>query len=53
MERLNPDEMALIERPDNAVMLKQVETWAAINSGTRNLEGLATVANPWGNPTHA
>ena len=45
MERLNPDEMALIERPDNAVMLKQVETWAAINSGTRNLEGLAAVAN--------
>lgn len=44
MERLTPQELALIERPDNATMLKQVETWAAINSGTRNLDGLATVA---------
>lgn len=44
MERITPDELALIERPDNAAMLQQVERWAAINSGTRNLDGLAAVA---------
>lgn len=44
MERLTPHELTLIARPDHATMLGQVETWAAINSGTRNLEGLAVVA---------
>ncbi len=45
MERLTPQEQALIERPDNAAMLAQVERWAAINSGTRNLAGLALMAD--------
>ena len=33
-----------IERIDAAAMLARVERWAAINSGTRNLAGLATMA---------
>ncbi len=33
-----------IERAAEAPLLKQVETWAAINSGTGNLAGLNTVA---------
>ena len=37
-------ESALIETATTAPMLAQVEAWAAINSGTRNLKGLATVA---------
>lgn len=44
MERLTLQERALVERPDNAAMLRQVEIWSAINSGTRNLDGLADVA---------
>ena len=44
MERMTPQELALIERPDNAAMLQQVERWAAINTGTRNLAGLAVMA---------
>lgn len=44
MDRLSPAEQALIARPDNAAMLHQVEQWAVINSGTRNLEGLGVMA---------
>ena len=35
---------ALIERIDAAAMFAQVERWAAINSGTANLAGLAAMA---------
>ena len=41
---LTASESALIETATTAPMLAQVEAWAAINSGTRNLKGLATVA---------
>ncbi|MEP9401102.1 hydrolase [Sphingomonas sp. VNH70] len=44
MERLSPDERRLIEHIDGAAMLAQVERWVAVNSGTRNLAGLATMA---------
>ncbi|HUQ14101.1 MAG TPA: hydrolase [Novosphingobium sp.] len=40
MEQLTPAEAALVGRIDPAPMLAQVEAWSAINSGTRNLEGL-------------
>lgn len=42
---LTPDETALIARASAAPMLAQVRQWAAINSGTRNLAGLATMAS--------
>src|SRR3546814_4420357 len=32
------------ERASDAPMLEQVQAWAAINSGTRNLRGLADMA---------
>lgn len=41
---LSSTEQSLIEKAANAPMLAQVETWAAINSGTSNLAGLARVA---------
>ena len=41
---LTKDEGRAIEGIDQAAMLAQVERWAAINSGTRNLAGLATMA---------
>ncbi|WP_293883585.1 hydrolase [Sphingomonas sp.] len=44
MTTLTYDENSLIDRAGAAPMLRQVETWAAINSGTGNLAGLATVA---------
>lgn len=34
----------LIETIDGRAMLEQVERWVAVNSGTRNLSGLATMA---------
>jgi glutamate carboxypeptidase len=37
-------EQALVERAAATPMLIQVERWAAINTGTRNLEGLKAVA---------
>ena len=36
---MSNDERALVERIDQAAMLAQVERWAAVNSGTRNLAG--------------
>ena len=41
---LTASESALIETATTAPMLAQVEAWATINSGTRNLKGLAEVA---------
>jgi glutamate carboxypeptidase len=42
---MNATERALTEHAATAPMLAQVETWAAINSGTDNLAGLAEVAS--------
>ncbi|MGQ0589838.1 MAG: hydrolase [Sphingosinicella sp.] len=38
-------EAATVERCADAPMLDQVTAWAAVNSGSRNLAGLATVAD--------
>ena len=37
-------ERGAVERCDGAAMLRQVESWSAVNSGSRNLDGLAHVA---------
>ncbi len=42
---LSNHESALVERAGSAPMRAQVEQWAAINSGTANLQGLAEVAS--------
>ena len=44
MGDLNSTERQAVERAAAEPMLAQVEAWAAINSGTGNLEGLKTVA---------
>jgi glutamate carboxypeptidase len=44
MDVLSPSELALTQSARAQPMLSQVERWSAINSGTRNLVGLATVA---------
>lgn len=44
MEGLSTIERAAVERARAAPMLAQVEAWAAVNSGTRNLAGCATMA---------
>ena len=44
MTILKPSETATLERAADAPMLAQVESWAAVNSGTGNLAGLKTVA---------
>ncbi|HEX8573968.1 MAG TPA: hydrolase [Allosphingosinicella sp.] len=44
MRGLTSDEAAAVERAADEPMLAQVEAWAAVNSGSRNLEGLARVA---------
>jgi glutamate carboxypeptidase len=41
---MSNDERALVERIDQAAMLAQVERWAAVNSGTRNLAGVGHMA---------
>jgi glutamate carboxypeptidase len=43
MEGLSEIERACVERAMAADMLGQVETWSAVNSGSRNLDGLATL----------
>ncbi|MDE1918627.1 MAG: hydrolase [Sphingomonadales bacterium] len=43
-ENLSPTERALVERAMAAPMLDQVLAWAAINSGSDNLAGLAMMA---------
>src|SRR4051812_50164843 len=40
MRGLTSDEAAAVERCAGEPMLAQVEAWAAVNSGSRNLEGL-------------
>lgn len=44
MNGILPPETALLERAATAPMLAQVEAWAAINSGSRNLAGLDAMA---------
>ncbi|HEX8261351.1 MAG TPA: hydrolase [Allosphingosinicella sp.] len=44
MRGLSSDEAAAMERSAGEPMLAQVEAWAAVNSGSRNLDGLARVA---------
>lgn len=44
MTILSALETTALERAADAPMLRQVETWAAVNSGTGNLAGLNTVA---------
>jgi glutamate carboxypeptidase len=41
---LTPDERAALASIDPATLLAQVETWCAINSGSRNLAGLEATA---------
>lgn len=44
MTHVTRDEKACLEHAANAPMLAQVERWAAINSGTTNLDGLRHMA---------
>ena len=44
MRGLTSDEAAAVERSAVEPMLAQVEAWAAVNSGSRNLDGLARIA---------
>jgi glutamate carboxypeptidase len=44
MRGLTSEEAAAVERAAGEPMLAQVEAWAAVNSGSRNLDGLARVA---------
>ncbi|HEX9965135.1 MAG TPA: hydrolase [Allosphingosinicella sp.] len=44
MRGLSRDEAAAVERCAGEPMLAQVEAWAAVNSGSRNLVGLGQVA---------
>ncbi len=44
MQGLSTSERDCVERATEAPMLGQVETWAAINTGSRNLDGLARMA---------
>jgi glutamate carboxypeptidase len=44
MRGLSGDERDAVERCGGEPMLQQVETWSAINSGSRNLAGLARIA---------
>lgn len=45
MNNLSPVEMRAVAHPDQSAMLAQVERWAAINSGSRNLRGLNLMAD--------
>lgn len=45
MERLDGREREAAAQAANAPMLDQLTAWAAVNSGSRNLAGLETVAN--------
>src|SRR4051794_20715257 len=44
MRGLSANEAATVERAAAERMLDQVRSWAAVNSGTRNLAGLARMA---------
>lgn len=45
MRGLTSDERSVLERAAAEPMLEQVEHWAAVNSGSNNLAGLATMAS--------
>jgi glutamate carboxypeptidase len=45
MRELSDKEAAAVERCGDAPMLDQVTAWAAVNSGSRNLAGLAAIAD--------
>ena len=45
MSSLSPAESAIVERSREQDSLTLVEQWSQINSGTRNLAGLATIAD--------
>jgi glutamate carboxypeptidase len=45
MGALSSTEQTAVERAGAEPMLAQVEAWAAINSGSRNLDGLARIAD--------
>ncbi|MBY8820966.1 hydrolase [Sphingomonas colocasiae] len=45
MTRISPAESTVVEAARSAPMLAQVERWAAVNSGSRNLAGLDTMAH--------
>jgi glutamate carboxypeptidase len=45
MSELSPVERGMLDRIDPAAMLEQVLAWSAINTGTRNLDGLARQAD--------
>lgn len=49
MTPLSVSEQKILEDAAAAPMLAQVEAWAAINSGSRNASGLATMAQMLGN----
>ena len=44
MRGVTSDEQAVLERLADAPMLAQVESWASVNSGSRNLDGLERMA---------
>ena len=44
MRGVTNEERAMLEQATAAPMLEQVQSWAAANSGSRNLEGLAEMA---------
>ncbi|MHA3841653.1 hydrolase [Sphingomonas aestuarii] len=45
MTKLSREEQAAAEAASGADILPQVERWVAVNSGTRNLAGVATMGN--------
>src|SRR5919106_5607669 len=45
MEGLSETERACVERAMAADMLRQVENWCAVNTGSRNLDGLSILAS--------
>ena len=45
MNELSPIERAAVAHASASPMLARTEAWAAVNSGTRNLAGLATMAD--------
>jgi len=44
MGAISTTEQAAVERASAEPMLAQVEAWSAVNSGSRNLDGLASIA---------
>ncbi len=44
MQQVSTSEAGLIDTIDGTAMLAQVQAWSAINTGTRNLAGLAQQA---------